>query len=265
MKTHELEKLLGINKRTLIYYEEEGLIHPLREENNFRNYQQEDIDKVRLIMLLRNMEVSIDELKQIFNGNLSIRQALETKKKYIQKSKDRLDNIEKDIKNYIKRYKVNIVFELDDSNESSYQTLNIIDKQFLFNDIVIEFDDVVSISLSMCSSMGENGLIFHILQYYVDLDITTNNDIYSFQIMNNSMITNMLDILKDNNLKLIDELNLYDIYHKYSDPVSLRNYINRNFKSWAKKYNLDNPRDNPLSIRKENLMNPLNEFKNTRK
>lgn len=38
MTTHEVEEMLGITKQSLIYYEKEGLIHPKRNENNYRNY-----------------------------------------------------------------------------------------------------------------------------------------------------------------------------------------------------------------------------------
>lgn len=44
MTTHEVEEMLGITKQSLIYYEKEGLIHPKRNENNYRNYMQKDIN-----------------------------------------------------------------------------------------------------------------------------------------------------------------------------------------------------------------------------
>ena len=33
MKTHELEKELGISKHTIFYYEKEGIITPQRDDN----------------------------------------------------------------------------------------------------------------------------------------------------------------------------------------------------------------------------------------
>ena len=80
MTTHEIEQMLGITKQALIYYEKEGMINPKRDENNYRSYSSSDVDILRLILLLRSMEVPIDEIKLILDGKLSIRKALETKK-----------------------------------------------------------------------------------------------------------------------------------------------------------------------------------------
>lgn len=87
MTTHEIEQMLGITKQALIYYEKEGMINPKRDENNYRNYSSSDVDILRLILLLRSMEVPIDEIKLILDGKLSIRKALETKKDFINKEK----------------------------------------------------------------------------------------------------------------------------------------------------------------------------------
>ena len=41
MTTHEVEEMLSITKKTLIYYENEGLEKPARDSNNYRNYNQQ--------------------------------------------------------------------------------------------------------------------------------------------------------------------------------------------------------------------------------
>lgn len=41
-----------ITKEALRYYEKEGLIKPERDENNYRNYLQSDIDVLKLILKL---------------------------------------------------------------------------------------------------------------------------------------------------------------------------------------------------------------------
>ena len=55
MKTHEVEDMLGVTKQALIYYEKEGLIHPQRLNNRYRDYTQKDIDILKLILLLLSM------------------------------------------------------------------------------------------------------------------------------------------------------------------------------------------------------------------
>ena len=80
MTTHEIEEMLGITKQTLIYYETEGFITPQRDSNNYRNYLKKELDILELVLLLRSMEISIDEIKLILNNQFSIRDALKTKK-----------------------------------------------------------------------------------------------------------------------------------------------------------------------------------------
>lgn len=43
MKTNELEKEIGLSKYTIRYYEKEGLIQPKREENGYRDYDDETV------------------------------------------------------------------------------------------------------------------------------------------------------------------------------------------------------------------------------
>ncbi len=92
MTTHEIEEMLGIAKQTLIYYEKEGFITPQRNSNNYRNYLKKELDILELILLLRSMEISIDEIKLILNNQFSIRDALKTKKSLLK------------IQNSIRRY-----------------------------------------------------------------------------------------------------------------------------------------------------------------
>ena len=80
MTTHEIEEMLEIAKQTLIYYEKEGFITPQRNSNNYHNYLKKELDILELVLLLRSMEISIDEIKLILNNQFSIRDALKTKK-----------------------------------------------------------------------------------------------------------------------------------------------------------------------------------------
>ena len=263
MRTKQLEEMLGITKEALRYYEKEGLIKPERDENNYRNYLQSDIDVLKLILMLCSMEISIDEIKLILNNELSIREALKTKEDYIEKSKIKLENIDKKIKDYVKRKKVKISFDNRELKEwGNYKTLYFNEDKIVFNEIIIELSTIKNIDLSMYSSMskgrggaGAYGIGGVFFQYYVDLDIHTNRDTYSFSILNNNMVRDMFDYIMKNQLKVNDPLQLIQLYHEKKAEVALNNYINSHFKEWAKKFNLDNPRDDFIyyrSISKEN-------------
>lgn len=42
----EIAELLGVSKDTIRIYEEQGLIFPVRDENGFRRYTEEDLDRL---------------------------------------------------------------------------------------------------------------------------------------------------------------------------------------------------------------------------
>lgn len=96
----------------------------------------------------------------------------------------------------------------------------------------------------MSSAIGlMRALVVH-MNYYVDLDVVTQHDTYSFQIMNNEVVYQMMERIKDYEVE--DPLRLVDIYLNKRDMVQLNQYINRHFRKWAKEYHLDNPRDSIL-------------------
>ena len=79
MKANEVETLLSISKQTMLFYEKEGLIAPIRMENGYRNYQDKDIQTLRLIILFRELEIPIDDVRTILNGKLSFNECLTTR------------------------------------------------------------------------------------------------------------------------------------------------------------------------------------------
>ena len=51
MKIKDVEKQVGISKANIRFYEEEGLIHPARnQENNYREYSETDVEQLYLIL-----------------------------------------------------------------------------------------------------------------------------------------------------------------------------------------------------------------------
>lgn len=45
MRTGEVEKLTEVKEANIKFYEREGLINPRRNENGYRDFSDEDIDK----------------------------------------------------------------------------------------------------------------------------------------------------------------------------------------------------------------------------
>ncbi len=100
MRAKEVEQLTGLSKQTLIWYEKEGLIHPARKENRYREYSAEDVELLRLIKMLRGMGISIDDISQMLENHLSIETLLDQQKTYLQKEQAQTAETEKCIRFY---------------------------------------------------------------------------------------------------------------------------------------------------------------------
>ena len=54
---HELAKLFNLCPDTLRYYEEKGLLHPVRGENRYRMYGIQDVCTLNIIRALRELKI----------------------------------------------------------------------------------------------------------------------------------------------------------------------------------------------------------------
>lgn len=263
MKTHDVEQLLGITKQALIYYEKDGLIKPTRNKNNYREYNQNDIELLQLILTLRSMGISIDDIKLILSGDLSIRYCLKNKQEYFQQEKKKIEIIENKITDYIKRTKVTIVNPKKDAEDNGYIGLYYLDDQIKFDQNIIAVKDIKSINISLCCSKGEDGRYYGIYNlYFVYLDINTNYDTYSLQLMNSSEVSNLFSYLSSLDISIDDPLNLRDIYFKTTDSMALYKILNRNYRKWQKEYNLE-IKDSYWSIVQNAYIKPLQNLDNT--
>ena len=86
-----------------------------------------------------------------------------------------------------------------------------------YGQINIKYSDVKCFKLSMSSEMGLMKVLVVHMNYYVDLDIVTQHDTYSFQIMNNEVVYQMMEKIKDYSVE--DPLGLVDIYLNKRDMV----------------------------------------------
>lgn len=66
MKINEVEKQLDITRANVRFYEKQGLLNPSRSENSYREYSQDDVQRLKQIILLRKCNISIESIKSIF-------------------------------------------------------------------------------------------------------------------------------------------------------------------------------------------------------
>lgn len=265
MKTKELEVQLGVTKQALIYYEKEGLIKPKRDANNYRNYSEEDVEIIKLILFLRSLEITIDEIKLILKEELSIREVLKTKRANIEKTLVELNDIEEIIKTHVKRKKVAVSIDgVEDKKEyDNYDKLIFQKDCIVYKNIIIKLNTIKEIKVTMFSyslnltdkkalggfilARGYGGYAVGLggmLKYGIDLDIQTNRDVYSFSVDNSGSYHEMMKYFKDQKIPINDPLNIVDLYINKTDSVYIEKYLQKHFAKWAKDYGLDNPRKN---------------------
>ena len=65
MKINQVEQTIGITKKNIRFYEQEGLLKPTRVANGYRDYSNEDLETLRQIKLLRKLDIPIEEIRRL--------------------------------------------------------------------------------------------------------------------------------------------------------------------------------------------------------
>lgn len=66
MRIREVAQRSGFSSKTIRYYEEVGLLpSPSRSENNYRWYDQRDVERLRLVAGARKLDLSHDDIREI--------------------------------------------------------------------------------------------------------------------------------------------------------------------------------------------------------
>lgn len=150
MLINDVESIVGLTKKSIRYYEEHNLIHPKRNnDNKYREYDQEDVHRLKTIKFLRELGVSIKEMEQLFNKEYSLRECME----------DRIHKIIQEEKNYAKvKLYCEAIFEsnadIDNVDIDQYfQKMNVLNKEG-FSMRNIEEEHTRNIKASIYSALG---------------------------------------------------------------------------------------------------------------
>ncbi len=92
MNIREIEEQLGIPRASVRYYEKEGLLHPRRGSNNYRDYSEEDAAALRKIKLLRQLDMPIETIRAVQAGELPLTGAVERQAALLENESARLDS-----------------------------------------------------------------------------------------------------------------------------------------------------------------------------
>ena len=132
MRTNEVAKLTGVSARTLQYYDEIGLLIPEKLNNGYRDYSDENLDKLQKILFYRFLKFKLNDIKELLDGEIDALKILEQQRELILKEKEKfeviLQNIEKTIKTYKGEQKMTIEekfngFKKEDLNKYEDQAI----------------------------------------------------------------------------------------------------------------------------------------------
>lgn len=77
MRIQDLENRTGLERPTIRFYEREGLIHPKRQENGYREYSDTEVDQLMKIKLLRQLGMSVEKIRALQQGSADFASAME--------------------------------------------------------------------------------------------------------------------------------------------------------------------------------------------
>lgn len=96
MKINQVELLVGITKKNIRFYEEQGLLSPGRNrENGYRDYNEEDVRKLEQIKLFRKLGLPLEEIRMMQAGRSTV---ADNMKRHLVTLKREQENVEHSMK-----------------------------------------------------------------------------------------------------------------------------------------------------------------------
>lgn len=172
MRTNEVIQRYHVSGKALLIYEKKGLIHPVKDSSGYRDYQNQDIHRLKKIIILRKMDVSLDDIADILDGKCEWvkekRRHYEQKMKEIETRKNYLDYVYLAIENQ---------YDLDEVIESMDETIHLDEvydqKPFPFDFQRDGFITMWLVSLTMAFSLYQP--LYIIITLYVGLTLLLMN------------------------------------------------------------------------------------------
>lgn len=82
MNTKQVEDLVGLSRQNIRYYEKEGLLAPNREKgNSYRDYSQEDVERLKMIKMLRMLDMPLKEIERVLKNEIPLQEAAAVRQK----------------------------------------------------------------------------------------------------------------------------------------------------------------------------------------
>ena len=135
MNIKEVEELLGVPRANIRYYEKEGLLSVKRKQNRYRDYTDDDITRLKRIIVLRKVGVSLEDIKGYFNNAKTLAEILDAS----------IENLQTDRKNIGSAILVAKRLEREDGDD--------FDESYYF-DLIKEEEKKGNAFADLCRDMG---------------------------------------------------------------------------------------------------------------
>lgn len=91
MNIKQAEELSGVSRQNIRFYEREGLLSPDRNpDNDYREYTDEHIRILKQIRILRMLDMSLEKIRLILNGELTLSQAVQEQENVLKQQQEQL-------------------------------------------------------------------------------------------------------------------------------------------------------------------------------
>lgn len=117
MQIKHVEELVGITRKNIRFYEEQGLLSPRRADNGYREYHEEEITRLKQIKILRKLSIPIEDIKRVFDGEYSLDTCLDSHLEELERQKKSLEQIQEISRRLIDRHITLNMLETDECLE----------------------------------------------------------------------------------------------------------------------------------------------------
>lgn len=246
MKRNEVEKITGLRRKAILYYEEKKLISPAIEENNYRDYSEEDLNRLIKISLYRRLGLNVSEIKNILESNKNETGKILRDRDY----KVELEKVKKDLLERIIRGDdlKEITDELNslEKEESIYEKLTRIFPGYFGQAFFMAYKPFLKEKLKEDEEKAFNDYI-NFLDHLPEIDFTEEEKNY---IENLTRDFNNEDLEKINSEKIKAAYNIEDwlrenkenvkAYEEFLESEAYKNSILKKVRDKIRKYMIEN-------------------------
>ena len=180
--TGELAKIFSITTRTLQYYDKKGILKPAYvNDNNYRIYTEKEVEKLKIIIVLRNMKFNLKDIDKLMNSekdmkaiHLLLDQKIKDDEQRIEEEQKKLNNM-KNIKSMISETSnspIQKLLDIEDVMNKNKSISRLYKKLFLIGGLGT-FIQLIGISMSFAIKSYFPFLISFVLASMCSIIITS--------------------------------------------------------------------------------------------